>query len=168
MILNTVWVIRLMVIKMKNEDIVSYIGNIDILNEHKTAFLCSHKCPADIIIQSYDWATKMRDENKCVISSFHTRIEQDVFNFLKKGSQPITKVPARGKYKHISQEEQQMVDEGRLLFLFFFPDNMIYQTKETCLKRNEYIAKIADEIHFAYTTPNGQLEMLKNHLENKV
>lgn len=54
-----------------------------------------------------------------------------------------------------------MVDEGRLLFLFFFPDNMIYQTKETCLKRNEYIAKIADEIHFAYTTPNGQLEKLK-------
>lgn len=142
-------------------NIVSYIGNIDILNEHKTAFLCSHKCPADIIIQSYDWATKMRDENKCVISSFHTRIEQDVFNFLKKGSQPIIKVPARGKYKHISQEEQQMVDEGRLLFLFFFPDNMIYQTKETCLKRNEYIAKIADEIHFAYTTPNGQLEKLK-------
>lgn len=69
------------------------------------------------------------------------------------------------KYKHISQEEQQMVDEGRLLFLFFFPDEVTYQTKETCVKRNEYIAQIADEIHIAYATPNGQLEKLRKHLE---
>ena len=54
-----------------------------------------------------------------------------------------------------------MVDDGRLLFLFFFPDEVTYQTKETCVKRNEYIAQIADEIHIAYATPNGQLEKLK-------
>ena len=166
MILSIEWAILSMVVIMKNKDIVSYIGNIDILKEHKTAFFCSNKCPADIIIQSYDWATKMRDEGRCVISSFHTKIEQDVFNFLKKGTQPIIKVPARGKYKHISQEEQQMVDEGRLLFLFFFPDEVIYQTKETCIKRNEYIAQIADEIHIAYATPNGQLEKLRKYLQN--
>ena len=154
---------KMKIIIMMN-NIVSYIGNIDILKEHKTAFFCSHKCPADIIIQSYDWAVKMRDENKCVISSFHTKIEQDVFNFLKKGTQPIIKVPARGKYKHISQEEQKMADEGRLLFLFFFPDEIIYQTKETCVQRNEYISKIADEIHIAYASPNGQLEKLKTYL----
>ena len=157
-----------MVVKMNKNDIVSYIGNIDILNVHKTAFLCSHMCPADIIIQSYDWATKMKNEGKCVISSFHTKIEQDVFNFLKKGTQPIIKVPARGRYQRISQEEQQMVDEGRLLFLFFFPDEVTYQTKETCVKRNEYIAQIADEIHIAYATPNGQLEKLKKCLQNKL
>lgn len=154
-----------MVVIMTKDDIVSYIGNIDILNEHKTAFLCSRKCPADIIIQSYDWATKMRNEGKCVISSFHTKIEQDVFNFLKKGTQPIIKVPARGKYKHLSQEEHQMIADGRLLFLFFFRDDITYQTKETCVKRNEYIAQIADEIHIAYAVPNGQLEKLKNHLQ---
>ena len=107
----------------------------------------------------------MKNEGKCVISSFHTKIEQDVFNFLKKGTQPIIKVPARGKYKHISQEEQQMVDDGRLLFLFFFPDEVTYQTKETCLKRNEHIAQIADEIHIAYATPNGQLEKLRKYLQ---
>lgn len=145
---------------MKNKDIVSYIGNIDILKEHKTAFFCSHKCPADIIIKSYDWATQMKNDGKCVISGFHTKIEQDVFDFLKKGTQPIIKVPARGKYKRITPEEQKMVDEGRLLFLFFFPDNVTYQTKETCAKRNEYIAQIANEIHIAYASPNGLLEKL--------
>lgn len=151
---------------MTKNNIVSYIGNIDILKVHKTAFFCSHKCPADIIIKSYDWAAKMKNEGRCVISSFHTKIEQDVYDFLKKGTQPIIKVPARGKYKHISKEEQQMVDAGRLLFLFFFPDEVIYQTKETCLKRNEFIAQIADEIHIAYATPNGQLEKLRKYLQN--
>lgn len=145
---------------MKN-NIVSYIGNIDILNQHKIAFFCSHKCPANIVIESYDWATKMRDNGQCIISGFHTKIEQDVFNFLKKGTQPIIKVPARGKYKQISQEEQLMVDEGRLLFLFFFPDDVTRQTKETCRKRNESIAQLADEVHIAYATPHGQLDKLK-------
>lgn len=146
-------------------NIVSYIGNIDILKEHKTAFFCSHKCPADIIIQSYDWAAHMKSAGKCVISGFHTKIEQDVFDFLKKGTQPIIKVPARGKYKRITPEEQRLVDEGRLLFLFFFPDVVKYQTKETCAKRNEYIAQIADDVHIAYATPDGLLEKLKNKLD---
>lgn len=149
-----------MVMVMKNKDIVSYIGNIDILNKHKTAFFCSHKCPADIIIKSYDWAAQMKNDGKCVISGFHTKIEQDVFDFLKKGTQPIIKVPARGKYKRITPEEQKMVDEGRLLFLFFFPDDVIYQTKETCAKRNEYIVQIADDVNIAYAIPNGLLKKL--------
>lgn len=82
----------------------------------------------------------------------------DVFNFLKKGTQPIIKVPARGKYKQITPEEQCMVEDGRLLF---FPDDITRQTKETCLKRNECIAQIADEVHIAYATPHGQLDKLK-------
>lgn len=151
-------------LKNKMNNIFSYIGDINILKEHKTAFFCSHKCPANIIIQSYDWAIQMKNEGKCVISGFHNKIEQDVFNFLKKGTQPIIKVPARGKYKRISEEEQKMVDEGRLLFLFFFSDDIVYQTKETCAKRNEFIAQIADDIHIAYAIPGGLLEKLKNPL----
>lgn len=30
-------------------------GNTDILNLQKTAFLCSQKCPADVVLKSYDW-----------------------------------------------------------------------------------------------------------------
>lgn len=95
---------------------------------------------------------------------FYTKIEQDIFNFLKKGTQPIIKVPARDKYKHISQEERQMVNEGSLLFLSFFSDEVTYQTKETCVNLNEYIAQIAD-INIAYATPNGQLEKLRKYLQ---
>lgn len=36
-------------------------GNTDILKLHKTAFLCSRKCPADIVLKSYDCAIKQRE-----------------------------------------------------------------------------------------------------------
>lgn len=149
-----------------NHQIITYRGNISILKEPKIAFFCSNKCSADLIIKSYDWAMEMRDKGKCVISGFHTKIEQDVFNFLTKGKQPIIKVPARGKYKNISKEEQRLIDDGRLLYLFFFDDNVTYQSKETCIERNKRIAEIADEIFIAYAHPGGKLEQLLQYAKS--
>jgi len=31
-------------------------GNKEILKLNKTAFLCSQKCPAEVVLKSYDWA----------------------------------------------------------------------------------------------------------------
>lgn len=143
-----------------NNRTFSFIGNINIIKELKIAFFCSNKCPADSIIKSYDWATEMRNEGKCIVSGFHTKIEQDVFDFLAKGTQPIIKVPARGKYKSISKEDQKLIDNGRLLYLFFFDDDIVYQSKDTSFERNKRIAEIADEIFVAYARPQGQLEKL--------
>ena len=47
-----------------------YIGNKQILEHYKVAFLCSRKCPADIILKSYDWAIEQREKGVCVISGF--------------------------------------------------------------------------------------------------
>jgi len=140
--------------------LISHIGDINILEEHKTAFFCSNKCPADLVVKTYDWATAMRDSCKCIASGFHTKIEQDVFNFLIKGTQPIIKVPARGIYKNIPKEDQKLIDDGRLLYLFFFEDDIICQSKKTCFERNKRIAEISDEIFIAYAQPQGQLEKL--------
>ena len=38
-----------------------YLGNRDILHQHKVAFICSRTCPADVILKSYDWAIAERD-----------------------------------------------------------------------------------------------------------
>ena len=70
-------------------------GNKKILNLHKTAFLCSRKVPANIILKSYDWAIKQRDKGMCIISGFHSKIEKDVFHYLIKGDQPIIMVLER-------------------------------------------------------------------------
>jgi len=61
---------------------ISYFGNKNILKKHKTAFLCSRKCPSDVVIKSLDWAVEKKNNGDCIISGFHSRIEKDVFNIL--------------------------------------------------------------------------------------
>lgn len=68
--------------------IETYLGNIKLLDEHKTAFICSRKIPAGIVLKSYDWAIARRDEGRCVISGFHSPVEKDIFHFLIKGNSP--------------------------------------------------------------------------------
>lgn len=71
-------------------------GNKELLNLKKTAFLCSRKIPAQAVLTCYDWAIQQRENNKCVISGFHSKIEKDVFHYLAKGSQPIIMALPRG------------------------------------------------------------------------
>jgi len=67
-------------------------GNTDILKLHKTDFLCFRKCPADIVLKSYDLAIEQRGKGVCVISGFHSKIENDVLHYLLKGKQPIIRL----------------------------------------------------------------------------
>ncbi|MCR4342766.1 MAG: hypothetical protein NUV40_02560 [Patescibacteria group bacterium] len=92
-------------------------GNQKLLNTHKTAFLCSRKCPSDIILKSLDWAKKKKDKGECVISGFHSRIEKDVFNILLKGNQPIILVLARGMKKRWPAEIKEAIENNRLLII---------------------------------------------------
>jgi len=58
------------------------IGNIDLLKLPKTAFLCSRKVPATVVLKCYDWAIEQREEGNCIISRFHSVIEKDVLHYL--------------------------------------------------------------------------------------
>ncbi len=94
-----------------------YYGNKEILTKHKTAFLCSRKCPADIVLKSLDWAKYKKDRGECVISCFHSRIEKDVFDILLKGTQPLILVLARGMKKRWSIKIKKAVEQKKLLTL---------------------------------------------------
>ena len=54
----------------------SFVGNENLLKENKTAFLCSRKVPASVILKCYDWAIEQREKGNCVISGFHSQIEK--------------------------------------------------------------------------------------------
>ena len=84
---------------MRSNTALHKLGNIDLSQEHKIAFLCSRKCPAAVVLKSFDWAIAQRDKGVCVISGFHSRIEKDVFYYLLQGTQPIVLVLARGMMK---------------------------------------------------------------------
>lgn len=137
-----------------------YVGNKEILKLHKTAFLCSRKIPASVVLKCYDWAVKMREEGRCVISGFHSKIEKDVLHYLLKGKQPIIVVLARGMKKNIEPELKKTLDENRLLIISPFDESVKRVTEETAMKRNEMMIELADEVVVGYLSQVGNLSKL--------
>ncbi|MFO0794865.1 MAG: DNA-processing protein DprA [Candidatus Brocadiaceae bacterium] len=139
---------------------LNFIGNKQLLEHHKVAFLCSRKCPADIILKSYDWAIEQREKGVCVISGFHSKIEKDVLHYLLKGNQPIILVLARGYKKRIEPELQKALDKNRLLLISPFGEDVKRVTRETANQRNRFMAELANEIFVAYASQGGNTEKL--------
>ena len=139
------------------------IGNKEILNLHKTAFLCSRKVPADIILKSYDWAIEQRDKGICIISGFHSKIEKDVFHYLIKGNQPVIIVLERyfkKRYTPFDREIKDALKANRLLIISQFSEKIKRASVKTAKKRNELMYNIADEIFIAHASKGGKIEAL--------
>ena len=96
---------------------VEYLGNQELLQLKKAAFLASSTISSDTVLQVYDWATEMRNRGECVVSGFSSKLEQDVLHFLLKGSQPIIIVLARKMYKVIPDELKEPLAQNRLLII---------------------------------------------------
>ena len=45
---------------------MEYLGNKELLKQHKTAFLASSTIPPDMVLKCYDWATAKHEG--CVVS----------------------------------------------------------------------------------------------------
>lgn len=144
-----------------------YQGNIELLKLHKTAFLCSRKIPAGIVLKCYDWAISQREAGNCIISGFHSQIEKDVLNYLLKGKQPIILALARGLKQNVEPELQPLLEAGRLLIITPFAKSVKRVTEKTAETRNEMMIAMADEIVVGHQTPDGRIEQLlkdKNYL----
>ncbi len=139
---------------------MNYLGNKDILKLHKTVFLCSRKCPAEVVLKSLDWATEMKNRERCVISGFHSQIEKDVLEILLRGSQPIIIVLARGMQKRWNKEIKSAINASRILFISPYEDNVLRITQNNANKSNEIMLDLADEVYLAYATKNGNLGKL--------
>lgn len=139
---------------------INSIGNREILNLHKTAFLCSRQTPASIVLKCYDWAIAQREAGNCVISGFHSQIEKDVLHYLLKGTQPIIIVLARGLKQKIEPKFKKPLEQGRLLIISPFQNEINRVTIESSILRNKIMLEIADEIIVGYAKQFGYLEVL--------
>lgn len=140
--------------------IAATLGNTEILKQHKVAFLCSRKVPASAVLKCYDWAIEQREKQVCVISGFHSQIEKDVLHYLLKGSQPIIVVLARGLKQNIEPEYKQPLQQGRLLIITPFANEVKRVTAQTAAVRNKMILDLADSITVGYVSAGGSLEKL--------
>ena len=141
-------------------NIKEQIGNKELLELNKTAFLCSRKVPASIILKCYDWAIQQREEGNCIISGFHSQIEKDVLHYLLKGNQPIIVVLARGLKQKIEPEFFDAIKKGRLLIITPFEEKVKRVTVETANVRNQMMIEIADNIVIGFKNEEGILNEL--------
>jgi predicted Rossmann fold nucleotide-binding protein DprA/Smf involved in DNA uptake len=141
------------------------LGNHDLLNLPKTAFLASSTIPTDMVLRCYDWATQMAKEEQCIISGFSSHLEKEVLHFLMKGRCPIILVMAREMYKQIPSELRPLLDAHRLLIISV--SKAVRQSKATAHARNKYICEIADKILFVGVTEKSSLYPLTDTYKNK-
>lgn len=138
-------------------------GNLDLLAMPKTALFCSSRCPGSAILASYDQAAKWREQGRCVISGFHSTVEEECLRILLRGKQPIIICLARSMYSKIPPEWRKPLADNRLLILSAFPKE-IRVTTDLAQRRNELVAALADDHFFAHITPGGHSARLAEQL----
>jgi predicted Rossmann fold nucleotide-binding protein DprA/Smf involved in DNA uptake len=148
--------------------IMYHHGNFNIFNQQKTAFLCSRKIPASVVLKCYDWAIEQREIGNCIISGFHSQIEKDVFHYLLKGSQPIIIALARGLKENIEPELIKPLQEGRILIISPFDKTVKRVTEQTAEIRNKMMIELADNIIVGYTSEGGKLESILKTTEKEI
>jgi len=118
-----------------------------------TALFCSAKCPSRVILPTYDQAAKWRDTGRCVISGFHSPVENECLQILLRGDAPVILSPARGMLERLPAQWAIAVASGRMLILSAFAATATRITTELAARRNEFVAALADEVYIG----------LKNH-----
>jgi hypothetical protein len=114
-----------------------------------------------VILATYDQVACWRDAGRCVISGFHSPVENECLRILLRGAQPIIICPARSVEKmRLPSAWETPLNEGRLLVLSCFPPPDHRVTAELAARRNQFVAALADEVWFSHIAPGGQMERL--------
>ena len=143
----------------------TFLGNRDLLNLPKTAFLASSTIPTDMVLRCYDWAQQASRGNECIVSGFSSHLEQRVLHFLMRGTCPIILVLARKMYKRVPEELQPLLDNGRLLIIS--TTNSPRQSHATAIVRNRYICIYADKIILIRVNSGSSLSQLYTEFSDK-
>jgi len=147
--------------------VVTAIGDMGLLNTKLIGFFCSVKCPGKLIIQVHDLAHELRQAGTTVISGFHSPVEQECLRILLRGTQSVIICPARSIEKmRIRAEYRKPLDQGRLLFLSPFLDKPHRTTAQSALRRNYFVAALANQIFVAHAEPGGKTEQFCRDILN--
>ena len=141
-----------------------YTGNMELLKMQKVAFLASGTISTQSVLRCYDWATQQCNNGVCVVSGFHSKLEQDTLHLLLQTQCPVIWVIARKMYKNISDKLQQAFEGNRLLIISVSSQSR--QSVQSCAERNKYILHLADKIVFASINPNSSLHPLLKEVKD--
>jgi predicted Rossmann fold nucleotide-binding protein DprA/Smf involved in DNA uptake len=137
------------------------IGNVDLLDHRLLGFLCSRRCPGDLIIRTYDLIRALRDAGVPVIGGFHSPMEKECLDLLLRGRQPVVVCPARSiDGMRLPAAWTEPLAEDRLLILSPFAARQRRITAERAGIRNRLIGAIADAVLVPRAAPGSETEQL--------
>ena len=113
-----------------------------------------------MVLKCYDWAIEQRETGNCVISGFHSQLEQDVLHYLLKGKQPIILALARGLKDKLEPEFKKPLAEGRLLIISPFERSVKRMSSDRAEVRNKMMVELSDNVMIGYASPGGNLDRL--------
>lgn len=133
-------------------------GNRSLLDSPLVAFFASRTAPAEALALSQRWAHEMVEENRVVVSGFHSPIERAVLDILLRGRCAVVVTLGRSLYRNIPAHLKQAYEENRLLFLSFRGyERPSFSSSQL---RNWATARLASEVVFAPFDERSQLSTL--------
>ena len=88
-------------------------------------------------------------------------MEKECLDLLLRGTAPVIVCPARGLgHMHVPGCWKKLLAEGRLLLLSFFDDGVRHATADLAVRRNAYVAALADRILIAHAGKGSKTEGL--------
>ena len=146
-------------------DSAAAMGNLQILNRGKLAIFCSAVCPAGLTLQILDLLQKFAEGGVTAIGGFHSPVERECLGILLGGTAPMILSPARSLDRlRIRSEYREPFDKGRLLFLSFFKSHRHRSDVEMAVRRNRFVAALADIILIPHAAPSSNTERLCQEL----
>ncbi|MCL4552726.1 MAG: DNA-processing protein DprA, partial [Candidatus Marsarchaeota archaeon] len=134
------------------------IGNADLINRRMTGLLCSIQCPGDIIVKTLDLMQELKNADVCVVSGFHSPMEQECLKVLLNGSCGLILCPARSLIgMRTPSKYRPLLDAGRLLLVSPFDEKHKRKTRETADERNHLVASLSDVLLIPYASPDGSI-----------
>jgi predicted Rossmann fold nucleotide-binding protein DprA/Smf involved in DNA uptake len=143
------------------------LGNLDLLRNETLALFCSARCPGSLILKFYDALRVLRDERQTIISGFHSPLEREGLLTLMRGQSGVVICPARSiDMMRVPVAWHKVLLDKRLLVISPFAAHEERITARLAIRRNEFVAAIADRVLIVYAEPASRTaELARTILE---
>ncbi len=145
-----------------------YVGNPDLITNHKIAIFCSNHCQASVILKTLDEIVRLRDAEATILSGFQSPLEKECLLTLLRGNSPVIIFPARSIINmRIPPNWKQALNSGRMLIISNFSDKVRRPDKASSRIRNEIIANLADEVIMAKSIGSSHLNEIEESVDGR-
>lgn len=142
-------------------ELISYIGNMSLLESKTLGIIGSVKCPGDLIIRTFDFANALCDTDWTVVSGFQSPVEKECLRILDRGNKRLIMCPSRNlTSKGLTDSIRKAITEHRMLLISPFEDKIDRTRERQAPLRNEFVCALSNIVFIPFASPNGKTEQL--------